>query len=304
MTADDLREKLLDKAAGDPVEAARLYLSEVARVVEAGSKAFASFVGQPFSPDGSERVREASRNAVPATDVAAVLFLGSFLLPEGTTDPATVNQLLEASFIDLTSGPLKRPARKLFVAWLERRKEDAALNTGLEAALLGGIPEAVHVARRVAADPKASGRVTGMAILVLGNHGGSEDLALLADRRDDTRPQFEYTTLNKERFEVQVREVAAAMSLLLRGQDFSKYGFEGRRLDSLVVGTGPGSIQSSRLVSNLGGTGRRTERRMGVARQATERRSQATPYEREVVHKQAEPIAAPDPARVQPSGDS
>jgi sulfatase modifying factor 1 len=223
---DDRRAAVVEKAGADATTAAGLYTSELARVQEAGRKAFAGFIGQPVMREGPSPIRQASQKAVPPGDVALLLFLGSFPLPDRVTDPPDVEHIVRASFIDSCGGPLKEQYRKLYVAWLDRRRDPKALNTGLEAALYGAIPEAVQVARRVVGDTKAPASVVGTALLVLGNHGSLDDLAKLAAFREDTRAFWEHTTVQKIRLEIQVRDVAAAMSLNVRGQEFGKFGFE------------------------------------------------------------------------------
>src|SRR5205823_1097536 len=101
MAYDARRTALLDKAAGDAAEAFKLYSAEMKRLVMEGQKTFAPFTGMPASPDGMGRMREAFLAAIPAEDVAAVLFLGCFPVPDGSDDPAEVSWALRASFIDL-----------------------------------------------------------------------------------------------------------------------------------------------------------------------------------------------------------
>ncbi|MBX9585333.1 MAG: hypothetical protein K2X87_33925, partial [Gemmataceae bacterium] len=237
MTADPARAKLLDRAAADPAVAAKRYADEVARLDKAWNDAFAPFVGQPAAPAGTESpTRKATDAAVPPADVLAVLFLGSLPHPEKSADPAEVNRTLEGSFIDLVNGPQKAAARKLFAAWLDKRRDPGAVRAGLDGALYGAIPEAVPAARRWLADPKVTPGVAGTAALVLGNHGAAADLPRLAKLRDDARNYLEYKTVDGAVHGTQVRDVTAAMSLLLRGEDFEKYGFD--RVEHYAAKTG------------------------------------------------------------------
>jgi hypothetical protein len=119
-----------------------------------------------------------------------------------------------------------------------------AVKHGLEAALHGAIPDPVPTARRITADAKSTAPVTGTALLVLGNHGSKADMALLAARRDDTRAFYGYTTIDGKKYEVQVRDVAAEMSLLLRGEDYEKYGFERSNVIAWWVGPDPAPHKS------------------------------------------------------------
>jgi hypothetical protein len=134
-----------------------------------------------------------------------------------------VTRVLRAGFADLATGPQKEPFGRLFAAWLARRADPAVVAAGLEAALVTGLPDAVPIARRWATDPKAPAPVAGMAALVLGTHGSAGDLALLADLAADARA---YRGASDTRSEVQVRDVATMMSLVLRGQNVRPFRFE------------------------------------------------------------------------------
>jgi hypothetical protein len=226
MTENDRRAALADKAAADPASAAKVYAAEVARLNQAHLDAVAASIAQPAVADRRYLLREASRNAAPPEDVALALYLGTFPLPDRAANPADDYPPLTAGFADLVTGPQKGPARKLFTAWLDRRTDAPAVRCGLESALYAGIADALPVARRLAADPKAGGAVVGTAALVLGNLGDKEDLARLSALRADTRVYLQYKVAKGEDRQVQVRDIAAAMSLALRGQNFTSYAFQ------------------------------------------------------------------------------
>jgi RNA polymerase sigma factor (sigma-70 family) len=230
MTADDRRAEALDKAAADPAEAARLYAADVARVEEAWKKATAPLFDArglgSDSPEARDKMREVSRKAVPPSDLTAILFLGSFPLPDSVPDPSALVSLFKYSFIDLARGPLKEPFRKLFVAWLDQRRDAKAVRIGMDAALQAGIGEAAPVARRLATNPKLDGPALGTALLVIGNHGRRDDVPLLATFRADARAYWDYPKTEAGPYQEQVRDVAAAMALRLCFQDFEKFGFE------------------------------------------------------------------------------
>lgn len=237
MVDDPRRAGIADLAAAEPALAAKLYAAEVGRVQEAGTKAFANFAGQPAGPGTGNGIRAAHLKSVSPGDIVTVLFLGTFELPAGVVDPAQVHHVLRAAFIDLVTGPLKDSARKVYVAWLDRRRDPKALEVGLDAALFGAIHQAVPTARRVAADKEAPGSVVGSALMVLGTHGGLEELSRLSARRDDARAHSAFTTAGGLKYEIQVREVAAAMSLGLRGEDVAKRGLP--RIDVMAWWVGP-----------------------------------------------------------------
>jgi hypothetical protein len=219
---DDRRAGLAAQAVADPGQAAKLYRAEVARLDARDRQAL---VGVKAEGRGINRLnifQEESRRAVPAGDVALALFLGALPFPDGAADPAG-DRFLTAGFADLVSGPNRGPARKLFAAWLERRRARMVLGDGVEAALVTDLPEATPAARRVAGDPKATGAEVGMAVLLLARHGTKDDLALLSALRADARV-FRITDGGPSAStECQVRDLAAAASLALRGQKVSDW---------------------------------------------------------------------------------
>jgi hypothetical protein len=240
MAEDDRRAGLADQAAADPAGTPKLYAAEVARLAEADAKTMAAFQAQPATPEFGDTLRDAFRKAVPGGDVALMLFLGTSPLPEGTPDPAEVTRVLKAGFMDLATGPQKGAFRKLFAAWLDQRRDPKAIRAGLDAALFAGFSEAVPAARRMAADPKAGGGPVGTALVVLGHHGGKDDLARLSALRDDTRAFAVVKPVGGGAdLEVQLRDVAAAMSLVLRGQDPDGYGFGLSTVSAWWAGPGP-----------------------------------------------------------------
>jgi hypothetical protein len=223
MTGDDHRAGAADAAAHDPPLGARLYAAEVARLAQADATALRRFQRKLGRAQVGNSGRDASRKAVTPGDVVLALYLGTFPPSPGAPDPADIDGVLAASFIDLANGPQKVPFRKLFAAWLDRRREPRAVAAGLQVALVAGLSEAAPAARRLAADPTVDGPVVALAALVLGHHGTKDDLARLSALRSDVRvcrgaPGTGY--------EVQVRDVAASMSLALRGQDRRVFRFQ------------------------------------------------------------------------------
>src|SRR5207237_6959037 len=115
-------------------------------------------------------------------------------------------------------GPSKGPFRKLFAAWLDRRRNPDTLRAGMSAALYDGIAEAVPVARRVLADKELPPQLVGQALQVVGNFGTRDDLPLLVAFRDDSRVTTNATKPGGAPLGVTtVRDVAAAMDMPLSG---------------------------------------------------------------------------------------
>jgi hypothetical protein len=230
MTEDDRRAAIAEAAAIEPGGAANLYAAEVARLVVAAEKTPNDVI---LPPAGADReavlasVRDTHREAVGPADVTLALYLGAFAGPDGAPDPAGVTQLLRPSFFDLATGPQKRSFARLFTAWLDRRRDPKVVQAGLEAALFAHIPEAAPVARRLAADANTPGPVAGTAVLVLGYLGSKDDLARLSALRDDGRVFEVHGRAGVEpAIDLQVRDVAAAMSLVLWGAVPANYGSE------------------------------------------------------------------------------
>jgi hypothetical protein len=167
--------------------------------------------------------REASRKAVTPGDVVLALYLGTFPPGPGATDSADVDRVLTTGFLDLANGPQQGSVRKLFAAWLGRRTDRRAVAAGLQAALVAGLPEAAPAARRLADDPAADGQEVALAALVLGHHGTKDDMARLSALRNDVRVCRGSAGTG---YEVEVRDVAAGMSLALRGQDRRVFRFQ------------------------------------------------------------------------------
>src|SRR5207249_3282114 len=82
-----------------------------------------------------------TRRGDPPAEVATALFLGTHPLPDGAADPPGPGALFKASFAAGMDGPLKGPFRKLFAAWLDSRRDPAALRAGMDAALFSGLSE-------------------------------------------------------------------------------------------------------------------------------------------------------------------
>jgi hypothetical protein len=226
MTGDDRVAALVDAAAADPPGAPKLYAAEVARLVAALKRAHDAPGLPPRVANREYELafqRETHRVAVSPADLILVLYLGSFPLPDGAPDPREVAKLLGPTFFDLTTGTEKRPFAKLFSAWLGRRRDPEAIQSGLEAAVVTDLPEAAPTARRVAADPEASATAAGTAVLFLGRHGTKQDLALLSALRADSRLLTVLEARPGGTLECEVRALATASSLTLRGQDVSNW---------------------------------------------------------------------------------
>jgi hypothetical protein len=234
---EDSRADVLERAGRSPEEASVGFVDEVNRLTAAGRQLSDELSKQLPTMNPFESMREASRKVIEPGDVVLTLFLATLAKGDVGKQFDSLHDVLSASFIDLARGPLKEPFRKLFVAWLGRQTREEILAEGLEGALYVPMPEALGVARRLAKDSKTSGRVTATAILLLGNQGSVDDLPSLAEFRKDSRPYWGYKGKDDKEMEVQLRDLAVAMSLSVRGEDFQKFGFQSNGV--LVWWVGP-----------------------------------------------------------------
>jgi hypothetical protein len=225
MIDDERRAAVAELAATDRAKAAKLYRGEVAWVEDVWKRKLAELDGLRLGRDPERHFRRASQEAIPPGAVVLAFFLGAYSLGVGEPDAPDVEAVLKASFVDLATLGETRPFRKLFATWLENRRDPTALRSGVDGALFAAVPEVVPVARRPAAEPKAPASVLGPALVALGNYGSLEDLPAISSFRSDTRTYQSYKIGNRT-LEVQLRDQAAAMSLLIRRTRAQSYGFQ------------------------------------------------------------------------------
>jgi hypothetical protein len=234
MMADDRRADAIDRAEANPAKAHEVYAVSLLAAKDALDAATAPFFGrpQPITDDRSKAMQNALREALPPAEIAAVLFLGRHITPAGVKDPDCPRFFFSAGFAAAVEGSMSKEFKKLFAGWLDRRQNAIALQAGLTASLNFALKEGVPMARRVLADKATSPQLVDKALLVIGHHGTQDDLPLLGRFRNDDRvtstahaPGPVGAPLGAKIGDRQVRDLAAAMSLQLAGQDFEKYGY-------------------------------------------------------------------------------
>jgi hypothetical protein len=220
MMADHQRAAMVERAVSGQRPLDRLYISEMQRLQLAGEAEDEAHTG-----GGQANYLRRCREAVPPGDVTAVLFLGSLSKLSESNDPEGVQQVLRASFLDLSRGPMKEPTHKLFAAWLGHRSNPSAINAGLNAALYADVPEGITVARQATANDDAPAALRATALTVLGNHGTLADLAIMSACRTDDRMVSEFFRTTEANRALKVCDMAAAMSVRLRGRSPDEFGF-------------------------------------------------------------------------------
>ena len=246
----------VEAALDDPARADELYRDRTAELmrIAAGHPPVAAN-GKPDVPTAPDVWAAASP---PLGDVAGWLLLGSLqsgnapwaavthkgwqnwlssyvpFLPE---DDYTSAKLIAAAY----EGPQAGPLKKLTAAWVLRRRENDGLRAGLTLAIRYDIPEAVAAARSVLKQPKSAeidAQNRAAAAVLVGLHGGKDDLPLLARHVSDDRVfvnildssvkvgQFDRPVVTDGRDLVcQVRDAAAAAMCKLAGRDPKDFGF-------------------------------------------------------------------------------
>ena len=184
-------------------------------------------------------VRQKSVNVTLRRHVLQQLFLGSRAIPEKSLDidKTLINR---ASFVDLMTGTEQEPARKLYLAWLERRTNPKATQEGLRGALHVELPEILLLVRKRIAQPKVEATTLGTLLLILGNRGEKKTDASEIEKYLNNRDTYANLSFSSGgRTSAQIRDLAAAMLLKLHGEDPEKYGFGTDQTIAWWVGKDP-----------------------------------------------------------------
>jgi hypothetical protein len=226
MMADDRRADAIERAEANPAKAHEVYAAEMDRAKQLLDQAMRPFMGQPISDYMSRSAQKALREAFPAPEVATVLFIGRTGLPVGVKDATLPHWIISTGFADGVGGPMGPQFRKLYAAWLDHRRDSAAIRAGINASLIFALKEGVPTARRLATDKATDPKLIAQALLVIGHHGARDDLALLREFRKDERKTTTIMPVQGGQVDTNpLSDIAAAMSLQLSGQDFEKFGF-------------------------------------------------------------------------------
>jgi RNA polymerase sigma factor (sigma-70 family) len=242
--SDPVRLQLLDTANREPDRAGELYEREVTRLAKDTQKGVER--GQPrkefggFDPDDP--------TPKPA-DVAVGFFLGTFpVSAKAFPDPKWSDRapyggveescgLFHNPFqqgLDLwrhSSVPEKVtvPAfRRLFTAWLATRQNPGSICLGFDHARIGKVSETLLLARAILADKNQPAKVRASALPILGAFGEAKDeplvLSLLNEKA--TYMGTKYGPQQKDAT-AQIRDIALAVRLILRGKNPAEFGFPG-----------------------------------------------------------------------------
>jgi len=122
--------------------------------------------------------------------------------------------------------PENLPLRKLFVSWMENQPQPHMVANALQIAADLKMKETVPLILKIAKDKTTQIHIRAQAALLLIKSGSKENLK-------DVEPLFEEKTLvgnvrgiNNKQGQVQIRDIALAISIKLNGQKMSDYDFD------------------------------------------------------------------------------
>ncbi|MBN9122326.1 MAG: sigma-70 family RNA polymerase sigma factor [Planctomycetes bacterium] len=262
MIADPHRLRLLDAAEREPEKAGELYEREVKRLADntrAGLERLSR--PSPFDVDGTLPATPAQLRGnfaglpflntddptpTPA-DVAVGFYLGTYpatakAFPESNWAAAApygggdqhwglfhnaFQKGVEVPFPNAAGNPIGSAYRRLVAAWLARRANPGSICLGLEQARAQKIAEVLPTAR-AAAGAGQPVKVRAATVPILGAFGRAEDEPLVAALLDDRTPYTgtKYGTEQRDAT-AQVRDMALATLLVMRGRDPFDFGFPG-----------------------------------------------------------------------------
>jgi RNA polymerase sigma factor (sigma-70 family) len=229
MIADGHRARLLEAAEDDVPKAGDVYASEAGRIGKLAREGIPALPANVRGPRGPYREYHS-----PLAEIATLLYLGTYSgSARSSPEDTEIFALLRSDFgyPVRAASSLRPPLPRLFARWLDTRGKQDTIESGLRVALDLRIREVLPVARKVAADRAARPLTLGLALPLLGKFGDERDLPALAAVSDDRRECFR-SRVDGKAVRTQVRDVAVAVRLLVRGQDPAKFGFP-------VLGTKP-----------------------------------------------------------------
>jgi hypothetical protein len=176
------------------------------------------------------------KNQVSLGSVAAMLFMSAdeeiALSPQASS--SLYSLCYQASFqAAMKGGAHHQQIRKLLGAWV-RRGADWSAYQAMSLAMQYDLDEGLVPAKRVLNQMGIQVHIRQYAILTIGKMGSDEDIPLLEALLED-KTQTSQRTINKIKYDTQVRDVALATLLHMTKQDFKKFGFERLQANSRML---------------------------------------------------------------------
>lgn len=177
------------------------------------------------------------RREPTTADLATLLFAESLVpsrfIPRGTAMSTLLANSTFTRDITQDSDPAAPVYRAIATAWLESRQDPIEMYQAMSIARSFNMPnQTVRLAVRLLTNPGTTASYRGLAATQLAQLGTKEHLPLLEKLLDDSAV---LTTVARsvvkdgrneiQRYEIQVRDVGLAVSILLSGQKFEDYGF-------------------------------------------------------------------------------
>jgi hypothetical protein len=169
-------------------------------------------------------------------DVAALLFAESHVQSKFVPRTSSISVLITASGF---AGEVQNPNdkgkvyRAIMIAWLDSRQDPVDMYQAMSLASNLHMPEQqLRLAARLLATPGAASVYRGQAVMNLARIGNKEHIPLLEKAMSDSgvltviRKSIAGKPVNEwESHDVQVRDAALAVSIILSGQKMEDYGF-------------------------------------------------------------------------------
>ncbi len=220
MIQDDERYRLLDESDSQKKKAENNYSQLVAGLAERGWK--------NWQPEGNE-----TPPAPTIAEIATALYLGTIdttadvnVDRNGRKAPAERFALLGAEFYrDGLKSASSEPLKKLYVGWLSQRKNPDVLQYGLDRTLGWSIDGALPIARRILKEEKTPMKLRISAMTVVGKFGSDREDGSTMKKFWDDETVIHQVKVNGQTLETQIRDVAIAVALNLKGKKPSAYGF-------------------------------------------------------------------------------
>lgn len=185
---------------------------------------------------GGVVTQPAERRDITTTDLATLLFAESLVSSRFVPRTSSISTLLSNSgFTNAAreTNDTGKVYRAIAVAWLESRQDPIDMYQAMTIARNLSLPDqAIHLAVRLLTTPGTVATYRGLAATQLAQLGNKSHIPMLEKMFSETaimttvaRSVVKNGRNEIERYEIQVRDVGLAVSVILSGQRIEDYGF-------------------------------------------------------------------------------
>jgi hypothetical protein len=191
-----------------------------------------------FTQELAQKIRPAEGGLMRADvltqgELALFLFLSADPnLNRNLTEPGvngylpTYQILSQTNWSNLLAGKGgSAPFKKLYVEYLGTQNNTNILRRALQLAVTADLKEAIPTALKLAKDKNTLGTIRAYAVTAMSKLGSKETVAELQPFLEDTTI-VATVRVNNEQKQVEMRDLALGVSLVLAGQTMTEYGFD------------------------------------------------------------------------------